>query len=146
MDTEPGQTDCEIVPGSSPDRPPVVSRKNRQKSKITNGSVLLPGVDGRSPWVRRCKDVIAAHLSDMGGEDNTSAAERSIIRRAAVLTTELELLEVRFATAGEASTEDLDIYARIAANLRRLLEAVGLKRVPHDVTPDPLTYAREHAP
>jgi len=40
----------------------------------------------RSPWVRRCKDVIAAHLSDLGGADNTSAAERSIIRRAAVLT------------------------------------------------------------
>jgi hypothetical protein len=33
-------------------------------------------------WVRRCRDIIAAHLSDMGGADNTSAAERSLIRRA----------------------------------------------------------------
>jgi hypothetical protein len=102
--------------------------------------VLLPGVDGRSPWVRRCKDVIAAHLSDMGGEDNTSAAERSIIRRAAVLTTELELLEVRFATAGEASAEDLDLYQRAAGNLRRLLEAVGVRRRARDVTPEPDEY------
>jgi hypothetical protein len=78
------------------------------RSRITNGSKLLLGIDGRSHWVRRCKDIIAAHLSDLGGADNTSAAERSTIRRAAVLTTELERFEVKFASAGEASTEDLD--------------------------------------
>jgi hypothetical protein len=78
------------------------------RSRITNGSKLLLGIDGRSPWVRRCKDIIAAHPSDLGGADNTSAAERSTIRRAAVLTTELERFEVKFASAGEASTEDLD--------------------------------------
>jgi hypothetical protein len=95
---------------------------------------LLPGVDGRSPWVRRCKDVIASHLSDLGGEDNTSAAERSLVRRAAVLTTELEMLERKFALAGEADASDLDLYIRGSGGLRRLLEAVGLKRVPRDIT------------
>jgi hypothetical protein len=48
---------------------------------------------------------------------------------------------VKFATAGEASNEDLDLYARTAGNLRRLLEAIGLRRRPRDVTPDPLDYA-----
>jgi hypothetical protein len=114
-------------------RPPVVPRKDRQKSRISNGSALLPGVDGRSPWVRRCKDVIAAHLSDLGGADNTSAAERSIIRRAAVLTTELERLEAKFALAGEADAGDLEVYQRCANSLRRLLEAVGLQRRPKNV-------------
>jgi hypothetical protein len=85
--------------------------------------------------VRRCKDVIASHLSDLGGAENTSAAERSIIRRAAVLTTELEILEVRFATAGEACSADLEVYQRCANSLRRLLEAIGLGRRPRDVTP-----------
>jgi hypothetical protein len=47
---------------------------------------LLPGIDGRSAWVRRAKDIIALHLSDLGGFDNTSAAERSIVRRASTLT------------------------------------------------------------
>jgi hypothetical protein len=76
--------------------------------------------------------------------ENKLIRGRSIIRRAAVLTTELERLEVRFAQAGEASAEDLDIYARIAANLRRLLEAIGLQRRPRDVTPpDPLIYAAQ---
>jgi hypothetical protein len=119
-------------PGSDAGSAPTV-RRSKARSAVTNGKLLL-GVDGRSPWVRRCKDVIAAHLSDMGGEDNTSAAERSIIRRAAVLTTELEVLEVKFATAGAANAGDLEVYQRCANSLRRLLEAVGLQRRPRDVS------------
>ena len=134
----------ETVLESSADRPAVVLPKDRQRSRITNGSALLPGVDGRSPWVRRCKDVIAAHLSDLGGEDNTSAAERSIIRRASVLTVELERLEARFALAEQASPEDLDLYQRTAGNLRRLLEAVGLQRRPRNLTPNLKDYLEGH--
>src|SRR5262249_48012789 len=107
----------ESLDNSPCDRPAITRPKNPQKSRITNGSALLPGVDGRSPWVRRCKDIIAAHLSDLGGEDNTSAAERSIIRRASTLTVELERLEAKFATAGEASEYDLDLYQRMTNTL-----------------------------
>ena len=134
----------ETVLKSSADRPAVDRPKDRQRSRITNGSALLPGVDGRSPWVRRCKDVIAAHLSDLGGEDNTSAAERSIIRRASVLTVELERLEARFALAEQASPEDLDLYQRTAGNLRRLLEAVGLQRRARNLTPNLKDYLEGH--
>jgi hypothetical protein len=105
---------------------------------------LLPGIDNRSAWVRRAKDVIAAHLSDMGGEDNCSAAERSIIRRAAVMTVELEQLEARFAQAGQASADDLDLYVRAAGNLRRLLEAIGLQRRARDVTPPTVSEYLAH--
>ena len=115
----------------------------RQRSAITNGSKLLAGVDGRSPWIRRCKDLIREHLSDLGGAENVSAAERSLVRRIAVITAELEHLETRFALAGEANAEDLGLYLQASNNLRRLLETVGLRRRPRDVTPDPLTYARE---
>src|SRR5579864_5251255 len=113
----------------------VARRKDPQRSRIANGSALLPGIDGRSAWIRRCKELIADHISDLGGEDNTSAAERSIIRRASVLTIELERLELKFAQAGQASADDLDLYSRASANLRRLLEAVGLKRVPRGNCP-----------
>jgi hypothetical protein len=101
-----------------------------QKSRLTTRA-LLPGIDGRSAWVRRCKDVIALHLADL---PDATAAERSIVRRAAVLTTELERLEVKFAEAGEASPFDLDLYQRTAGGLRRLLEAVGIERKLRDVT------------
>ena len=104
----------------------------RQRSRITNGA-LLPGVDGRNGWVRRCRDILNSHLSDMGGEDTTSAAERSIIRRASTLTVELERLEAKFAVAGQASDADLDLYQRAAGNLRRLLESVGIHRRPRNI-------------
>jgi hypothetical protein len=113
------------------DDPLVFPRKGR--SRVSNGSVLIAGVDQRSPWVRRCKDILREHIADLGGVDNCSAAERSIIRRAAVLTTELEQLEAKFATAGQADAGDLETYQRCANSLRRLLEAVGLQRRPKDI-------------
>ena len=94
-------------------------------------------------WVRRCKDLIRELVADLGGVDNTSAAERSLVRRAAVLTTELERLETRFAIAGEGNPDELDQYARVAGNLRRLLEAVGLRRRPRDISPSLSDYLVE---
>ena len=120
---------------SSTDRAEVDRYPSKQRSRVTNGNALLPGIDGRSAWVRRAKDLIAEHVADLGGLDNTSAAERSLIRRASVLTVELERLEATFAAALEADPDRLDLYARTAGNLRRLLEAVGLQRRPRDVSP-----------
>ena len=113
--------------------PQIAESKPTYRSRVTNGSALLPGVDGRSTWVRRCRDLIESHVADLGGAEMTSEAERSIVRRAAVLTTELERLEKRFALAGEASERQLDLYGRQAGNLRRLLESVGLERRPRSV-------------
>src|SRR5262249_21004693 len=132
----------EALENSSADRLVVVRRKDRQKSRITNGSALLPGVDGRSPWVRRAKDIIREHLSDI---PDASVAERSLVRRAAVLTTQLEQMERKFALAGgEASVAELDAYQRGANTLRRLLGAIGLERRAREIVSDPLDYAREH--
>jgi hypothetical protein len=76
---------------------------------------------------------------DLGGADIVSAAESSIIRRVATETIELELLEQRFAISGKgASSDDLDLYARISNSLRRHLEAIGLERRSRDVTPPSL--------
>jgi len=139
-------SDCEIDTQKPGDRRPVddpLVTPRKSRSRVTTGSILLPGVDGRSPWVRRAKDIIRAHLSDLGGADNTSTAERSLIRRAAVLTTELEVLEVRFATAGEACSADLETYQRCANTLRRLLQSIGLHRRPRDVTPSLSEILRE---
>ena len=111
----------------------IADSKPTHRSRVTNGSALLPGVDGRSTWVRRCRDLIESHVADLGGAEMISEAERSIVRRAAVLTTELERLEKRFALAGEASERQLDLYGRQAGNLRRLLESVGLERRPRSV-------------
>jgi hypothetical protein len=125
---------AEAAGNLSVDRAQVERGDARQRSRVGNGNTLLPGVDGRSAWVRRCKDVIHEIVADLGGMDNTSAAERSIVRRAAVLVTELEHMERKFALAGEASADELDTYARVAANMRRMLEAIGFKRRARDIT------------
>jgi hypothetical protein len=84
--------------------------------------------------------LIELHVSDLGGDDVVTAAERSIIQRAATLTVELERMEARFAVDGGASPQDLDLYQRTAGNLRRLLESVGLQRRAKDITPDLRDY------
>jgi len=106
-------------------------RKNQQRTIA--GDKLLSRIDHRSAWLRRCEDVMAQHLSDLGGENNCSAAERSLARRASLITIELERLEAKFSGAGEASVSDLDLYQRTARKLLPLLIVIGLQRPPREV-------------
>jgi hypothetical protein len=115
--------------------------KAQGRSAVTNGSTLLPGVDGRGAYARRLRDVFRAHVSDLGGDDIISEAERSICRRVATLTCELEHLEYRFATE-ESDPFLLDAYQRGANTLRRLLQAVGLQRRARELVPSLATYIR----
>jgi hypothetical protein len=119
--------------------------RSRQRSRVTNGSSLAPNIDGRSAWVRRTKDLIALHLSDLGGTDHVTAAETSIVRCIAVLSVELESLEATFATKGAATPAELDLYSRVSNTLRRMLESVGLERRSLDVTPTVDEFLADHA-
>jgi len=118
--------------------------KPEARSRISNGSQLLAGVDGRSTWARRLRDLIELHTNDLGGDANISEAERAIVRRASVLIVELERMETAFALAnGAPNIATLDAYQRAAGNLRRLLEALGLERRQRDVTPRVREYLAE---
>jgi hypothetical protein len=86
-------------------------------------------------WARRFRDLLVLHTNDLGGADVVSAAEAAIVRRAATLIVELERMETKFASNGEASPADLETYQRCANTMRRLLEAVGLQRRARDITP-----------
>jgi hypothetical protein len=97
------------------------------QSRVTNGNAIVPEADGRSTWVRRLRDLIAMHEEDLGGTDQLSQAQRSIIRRAATISVELERLEASFAMAGQISAADLDSYQRASNSLRRLLESLGIE-------------------
>ena len=118
------------------------------RSRVSNGKSLFADavVDGRSTWARRLRDLLALHVSDLGGEDVVTAAEHSLCRRISTITVELELLERKFALKGKgAAAEDLDLYLRAANSLRRLLESIGLKRVARDVTPLLQDYLAERS-
>ena len=130
------------MPGDSK---PQAAKKATAKSRITNGRTLLANVDGRSLWARRLRDLIELHVADLGGPDAISEAEKSIVRRVATLTVELERLEAEFAQAGGADADGLDLYQRTAGNLRRLLDAIGIRRRPRDVTPSLKEYIEAKA-
>jgi hypothetical protein len=120
---------------------------SKVRAAVTNGSSILNDVDHRSAWMRRFRDLLHAHQSDLGGDECLSEGQRSLLRRAAMLEIQCELLEQKFANNdGVAGTKDLDLYARTSGNLRRLLESLGLHhgRRPRDVTPDPLEYAASY--
>src|SRR5688572_12843031 len=107
------------------------------RSAISNGSSLLPEIDHRSAWMRRLRDLIADHVSDLGGEAEVSASEMLLVRRAAMLALQLELQEQIWAKErdGQAGPKSLDLYLRATGTLRRTLESLGLKRRLKDVTP-----------
>lgn len=115
------------------DCPVTTARSPTQRSRATNGKTLFAcGGDMRGPWARRLRDIMDLHVSDLGGDAAISESQRCILRRASAITVELERIEAKFAV-GEGD-ELLDIYSRVAGNLRRLLETLGLERQARDVT------------
>ena len=94
---------------STVDRSQTTPRPRNNRARITNGTSLLPTVDGRCLWARRYRDLLSLHLSDLGGESACSEAEKALTRRAACLIVELERLEDLFAT-GEATPQQLELY------------------------------------
>jgi hypothetical protein len=114
-------------------RKPSEPRPPGQRSRVTNGRALFAvGGDERSALARRFRDLVASHVSDLGGADALSENQRSLIRRAVTIEIQLEALE---AGLSEGKEIDLDVYGRAAGHLRRVLETLGLKRVPRDITP-----------
>ena len=75
--------------------------------------------------MRRLKDLISAHVSDLGGRDAISEAEFCLIRRASTLTLELEAMESCFDEHGGATVAELDGYQRAAGSLRRTPRVLG---------------------
>jgi hypothetical protein len=109
---------------------------SKARSSITNGRHILPEIDARSAWMRRLRDLISLHVADLGGEALITEGERRLIRLAAMLCIQCEMLDAKFASeGGQASQNDLECYQRVTNTLRRTLETLGLERRSRDVTP-----------
>jgi hypothetical protein len=110
--------------------------QSKLRSALTNGSVVLNGVDHRVRSIRRLKDLLAAHIADLGGDDLLSEAQRCIVRRAAMLELQLEMMESSWsANGGEASAKQIEVYQRATNTLRRCVESLGLNagRKPREI-------------
>jgi hypothetical protein len=110
-----------------------IEQASKGKSAISNGTRLfIDGLDGRSALARRYRDLVGEFVSDLGGAEVISEAQRAIIRRAASLCVWCEAVEVRLAAGEEI---EITPYTTAANSLRRLLVDIGLERRARDVTP-----------
>ena len=105
-------------------------RLPRVRSAVTNGRRLFVVGDGNSAWSRRYRDLIAGHISDLGGATVLSESQTSLVRRASAIECELEQMEGRLSRGDNV---DLDSFTRAASHLRRILETLGLERRPREV-------------
>ncbi|MBK5199442.1 MAG: hypothetical protein JJE37_14370 [Methyloceanibacter sp.] len=80
---------------------------------------------------RRYGELIAVIAADQGGADTISEAQLQLIRSAAGLIVLRENLDAK-AVNGEPI--DVSTYCKISNSLRRVLDAIGLKRKMKDVT------------
>lgn len=114
--------------------------KPEARTRVGNGSVVLQGVDGRSVVFRRYREILAALVSDMGGDP--SEAQQQIARRAASLAIWCEEQDT---AAANGTPIDVAKYTTASNTLRRLLESLGLERRQRNVTPTIAEYAAQRA-
>lgn len=102
---------------------------------LVSAGIRLGDIDGRGRWAKRVKALKAEYTRDLGDDNAITAAQRSLVARAAVLTCELEAAEAEFAEGGKADADRLQSYRQSSSELRRLLDALGAKRADSSRTP-----------
>ena len=102
------------------------------RTRVTNGKALfLDGVDGRTLAARRYRDLFHSFVSDLGGVEVTSEAQRQLARRCATMSCQAEVMEAEF-IAGDDT--DWDQYLHLVGTLSRALSRLGMERKALDVT------------
>jgi hypothetical protein len=106
--------------------------------------IKTPGANGMTAWNRTVREVHSAMATHLGGEDMITTPEIMLIRRIAVFEAEMRLMEAKIAVDRQRKQDPdekyIDLYSRLVNAQRRLLESVGMKRVPKDVTPSLQEY------
>lgn len=115
----------------------IAETKQTHRSRISNGSAVLDGVDGRSVLARRYRDILGELIRDLGGDP--SAAQDAIARRASALCVWCEQIESVMAAGGDV---DIAEFTTATNAMRRLLVDLGLERRAKDITPDIGSYLR----
>jgi hypothetical protein len=110
---------------------------------VTNGKSPFVESDGRGPWARRWRDIVAEITNDLGGSDLLSEGQKQLIRRCATIAIACERAEAK-ATAGEDI--DVETYGRLTDRLGRAFQRLGLRRQARDVTPSLGDLLREDQP
>jgi hypothetical protein len=85
-------------------------------------------MDPRLARTRRFRALLAGVVVDLGGEEMMSTGEALLAQRCAWISVQLELLEQR-------EPFDVAAYSMLTGRLTQVLNLLGLRRRPRDVTP-----------
>ena len=99
-------------------RAPGITRSLTNRSKVTNGTRLLEGIDGRSPSARRYRDLVESFTHDLGGMDQLTESDRALVRQAASLTIRAQQLQTAIVNGEPVNPDEL---IRLTNTVRRTL-------------------------
>jgi hypothetical protein len=103
-----------------------------QRSRVTNGKEVLPGVDNRLVIARRYRDLLSELVADMGGLETMTQARMQLCRRFAALSVQAESMEAKLAQGEQISLTD---HSLISSTLCRLASRLGIERRAKQITP-----------
>ena len=114
------------VPSTRP-----ADRKSHGRSRVSNGTDVLPQVDGRSVIARRYRDISSRIVSDNAGADQCSETRLQLIRRFAAAAVLAEQMEARLANGEEISIAE---HCQLASTMVRIAHRLGINRIPKDLS------------
>ncbi len=98
------------------------------RSAVTNGKQLLPGVDGRSPLARRFRDILAELSAELGGD--LGPAETLQVRTAAALVVHSEDMAARAVRGERVSADEMTRAGNAAIRAIEALKRAKAARKP----------------
>ncbi len=102
----------------------IAARPPMTRSRITNRSEKLRGIDGRSAEARRFRDLCEGFAADFGATP-PGEREMALIRQAAALTVQTETLQAKIMRGEEV---DLEQLTRLANVTTRTLRELGIRK------------------
>ena len=109
----------------------VTARRNRADI------LTLDDIDGRTRACKQALELRAGFLADLGGADRVTVAQRELAQRASILGAMLEDQEARYLNGEPIPLAE---YATLTNTQRRVLNDIGLQRVPRETQIDLKTY------
>jgi hypothetical protein len=116
-------------------------RKRYARSRVTNGSDILPDVDGRSFIARRFRDISEAVAREQSGE--LSEVRLQLIRRFSAAAVLAEMMEARLARGEQI---DVGEHSQLSSTMVRIAQRIGVNKIPVDVTPSLESYLSNNHP
>jgi len=87
------------------------------RSRVTNGRVLIAGIDGRSRQARRWRDLFRGFMADTGGRNET------LCRSLATMVVQRERMDAALVAGDDVDVGEL---ARLCGAISRIMTKLGL--------------------